>query len=392
MVNHRECKNISEQILGDNIPLRQDAIAYSKELSKKWDKSEKSEEESKNSAAMLMNSIFGSAYYLFNLSKYKFVTVSTDTITIYDTTNPHQIMVDKRLPTSLSRDESYKMTGQYTCPYGGMKPWYFQVAIFPDKHHMIVMFEGNSFHFINLESGESFSAKTKVSYGQIQVINNKQIMLIQTDIFSRRHESHIMIVDLKRKRVKIDEEKPFIPSESETTLPLSSHLIARSKDRKFICCDISADGKKFEPNKFLSGTATFHAYLDTGEIVFWDKNTNHLNLLDPHSKQIIPLQEIRNVTGILICDREILVMTPTQWLWCEVPNSHKDLINGTDKQLATYFPGTPGVRNLIFDYLNLDGKDNPSLLTQHSFLRVKRSENIVNLEKLDAARPESPSP
>lgn len=365
-----ECKSIKEQIEVTNKPLSKAVRAIMK--------ASDLENCSVNGIITYASFMIRYAEYRLPVAPYQFITVTCNDITFWNTKNPNQLTITKRIDTPLPKEEK-DLPAEHAGKLG-MHRKYFKIALFPDKYHMAIMVNRNHFYFIHLASKESFDFYTENRYENIKIINNKQVLLFRQ--YGDFEQIFLMTIDLKKRRAKVNEEKPFIPYEKNILLPLATGLVLKISDKnEFNCFSVSEDGNQFNAISSLSGNASLYTQLNTGEVVFWDKHTQLLNLLNPYKKQIIPLGSIENVVQILSCDREVLILTPETWHHCFIPNDYKKNVNHL--LLEDFNKASQSILNIIHDYADTDRADNPSLLTQFSFLCVKKSESMVESDKKD---------
>lgn len=335
------------------------------------------------SAQIYVEYNFQHSYHLFPLPTHQFATISDHSIIFWDGQNPHKIDIKGSVENLIPSAERNTFGG-YTRSGDDGQCWFFQTDIFPNKNYVIIMANAKQLYFKNLVNDEVFNLDLKTNYNTMKVINNNQILLTKFSNWGGEvNHTAIVVVDLQKKRAKIVETKLLAKSVIDVKIfPLAANMIlvmspvATSSNNRysFNCYDVSPKGDELSDIKNLAGEATIYTQLQTGEFIFWDQTT--LNILDPFTRSILPLKQLNKITDIVVHDRDVLVVTPTQLLRATVPNYIPRVVEKLNERI-----NTAGLQKIVLDYMGLSLNDKPNLLTDHSFLRVKKSENTARTVK-----------
>lgn len=358
---NKECKQLSEQeSLFDNVK-----YLFKEDEAKEIVNNVKI-------AGRLINQTFYLSHYLFNVSEHQFATVDLYSIKFWDATNPNKIVLAKSnrvIPQNVTSELNSTST---TTGMGGA-PWYFQCALFPNQNWVATLVQRQNFYFTCCDNNDSFSLKTDKLYSSMSILWNNQILLE-----SHFHQYALLHINLEKKSTSILELNCLSEiKENKRIYSLApGFIIACTSDKQFQCYDILSKDKRV-PND-LKGIATVHNQLSTGEFIFWDASTKQLNILDPRLRCIRTLLELDEVSKILCMGAKILIVTPNQLLYANLPNKLE--VSEHLKEMITH----RGLQKIIIDYLGLNVADR-SLLSQHSFLCANKPDAAASEELVVSA-------
>lgn len=328
------------------------------------------------------------------ISPYQFVKISWETINFWDTSNPEQLSLNIiDAPVSFAHANLISGFAALHCSFN--TPYWFSAQVFPDKQHLLVKMMQNTYNFMDLNTNEVFTFRQKRRqedgyHPTAIIINNQQILLNSKDGY------HLMTIDFKNKMVKINEKEPtFEINDCDSIIHLSSQVILKitefkDKNNKFTGYEVSPEGN-LTAIPGMTGYFPIHTQLNTGELIYWNKNINEVNIIDPFAQRILPILRLlssrERVLQLYCNDRDVLILTTEQLFRCTIPNYQQR----AEQMLSVV--GAKVVENIVMDYMGFNRADQPHLLTKFSFLNIDKAENqAIPFEKKSEPKASSPRP